>query len=386
MKQLRWTLSLLLLAAPLAGCGEDDPEETPDAAMADASLGPDATADAGTDAAVVCRADGGAGFPGVDTASCTAASTDYTPRVAGSSTDTWAACISDDNSYHPFNASISTVARIAGFEAIATKLWGGAQPSAQDFIDARVTYLEANGLESRVSRREDEHYPAAPAACNTLDATTLAANAERCAGPARIAPIINAAFTAGGMGMQPRVNAARIEAALLWFLLISPFKEARTCATAAADCDSAWAYYTGGEPRSGGLGLARYVRALSPATHDRIWDGALAVRCWRDLDNPTGAAANLTLRDQAVAQLDKAVIRGLAVVLRDRIARLDHCGMGAQADLAFAQVLGLALDRAASAANPAMATVLRTQLAMSDPSQLSRSAVIGALDALFPCP
>jgi hypothetical protein len=53
-----------------------------------------------------------------------------------------------------------------------------------------------------------------------------------------------------------------------------------------ADCDSSWGYYTVGVERDAPAQqtFARYVRALEPATHQRVWDGLLAVHCWRELD------------------------------------------------------------------------------------------------------
>ncbi len=221
-------------------------------------------------------------------------------RTTGSADDTWPACISDDNAYHTFNASISTIARVAAFEEIRALLFTGSAPSPQDFIEARTQYLLANGLESRVARREDEHYPPVldggglPVACQILTLEEQRANADRCVGPAKIAPVISAAFTVGQDGAstdpQRRLAAAQIEGALLWFLYISSHKEAVTCTAVQADCDSHYAYYTGGDPRELGKGLSRYIRALDGEAHDRVWDGVLAVRCWRDLDNPTGVA------------------------------------------------------------------------------------------------
>lgn len=88
----------------------------------------------------------------------------------------------------------------------------------------------------------------------------------------KIEPMLNDAFAAGAAGKDPVLNAARVEAALLWFLFVSPYKETRTCATAQADCDSGWAYYTGGDDDRTleGRGFARYVRARSKQAHDAI--------------------------------------------------------------------------------------------------------------------
>jgi hypothetical protein len=387
--RLVFACALLLFAA----CKSDDPTETPDGAPR-----PDAVAiDAGPDAGDVDANPG-----------CQPLETDYTPRDSASANDDWPVCISDDNAYHPFDENISTIARVAAFEEIATLLFTGNAPSSQDFIDARVEYNQTNGLASRVQRREDEHYPPAmwdedmsgtpePYTCQQLAAfpdaeAALAANADRCVGPARLSPILEAAFTVGqdnaSTALEKRIAAAQIEGALLWFFYVSNHKEAMTCTNTPVDCDSSFAYYTGGDPRETGKGMARYVRALDPETHDRIWDGILAVRCWRDLDNPTGVATDIEMRDRAVSQMDRAALRGVALVLRDETADF---AAEADADAKRAiweliRVLGPALDRDATLRDAAQATTLRTEVAETDPAQVDAAAITAALDALYPCP
>jgi len=363
------SLLLLAIALPL-GCAEDDPRETPF---------PDGGApDAG---------DGGLcddnEFPGGgDNSSCTPLADDYSPGV----TDSWDSCISDDGEYHPFEINISTVARVGAFERIADLLFGR-PPSASDFIEARLIYAEEQGLESRVSRREDEHYPAAPSACRDLTPAEQADYPERCVGPVLIQPLLNDAFASGANGDDLRINAARIEAALLWFLYVSVYKEATTCTETARDCDSSWAYYTGGAEQDSGLGLARYTRDRSVQAHDRVWDGLLAVRCWRDLDNPTGTAMDLALRDRALAQLDRALLRGVALIVRARLAELANaCPGDADAVWSFLQVLGPVLDREAEERDAADAALLRTEFSRSDPATVDVAAAIGTLDDTFPCP
>ena len=351
------------------GCGEGDPVGSDDAGQGDCGL---SVADA---------------MPPADASpSCLTLASDYNPRVNSSADDQWPACISDDNQYHRFDDSISSVARVAAFEAIAALLVGGC-PSPQAFIDARVIYQEASGLDSRVARREDEHYPAAPLACRDMTAAELASYPDRCVGPARILPLLSDAFAAGAVGAEPERNAARIEAGLLWFLYTSVYKEATTCTEVVNDCDSHYAYYGGGFDRSGGTGLARYLSRVSPQSHDRVWDGILAVRCWRDLDNPAGIAADLAMRDRALAQLDAALLHGLASVVRDRVVALSmSSGEAARAHLAFAQVLGAVLDREASLRDASAAAQLRGELAKSDPSAVDQGIISAALSSLFPCP
>lgn len=338
--------------------------------------------------------DGGGGAGGVkcspdegvmqmDGVSCEAQPDDYTPRESNSSTDTWPACISDMNEYVQFDMNISSLARVAAFEQIRELLdFGGPRvPTPQDFLDARVIYTQEQGLESRVSRREDEHYPPAPAACRDMPPEEQQMYPDRCVGPVKIRPILNAAFEGGIAGESPVENAARIEASLLWFFYMSIYKEATTAVQVAVDVDSMWAKYTGGEPREKGIGLSAYVKARSQEAHDRIWDGLLAVRCWRDLDNPTGEAMDLALRDRARAQLDRALLRGMALLVRQRMER-SEC----EAAWESVKILGPILDREATARDAANAAILRAELQKASAEDVDVAAATGALDAIFPCP
>jgi hypothetical protein len=375
-------LSVLFAGAVLLcmGCAADDPEET----VLDGGTGTDGGGGGGDAGCVEVKLPASGG----DNASCTALATDYTPREQGSASDSWSACISDDGQYHPFETSISSIGRVDAFERIAALLFTGGAPGAQAFLDARVIYAEEEGLESRVTRREDEHYPTIATKCADMTEEELAQNSDRCVGPAQIQPLLNDAFKAGAEGKDPLVNAAKVEAGLLWFLYVSVFKESTTCTTTQKDCDSSYAYYTGGADRSGGLGLARYTRALSVQAHDRVWDGILAVRCWRDLDNPTGAATDTALRDKALAQMDRALLRGVALIVRSRLAVLaETCdGTVRAANGAFTQILGAVLDREATTRDSAKAQELRTELEKAGAADAKLDAAAAALDAIFPCP
>jgi hypothetical protein len=361
-------------ACLVPACESSDPESTPLTTITTTSTG-----GGGQGGGLVqCATD--ENVTQLDNSSCQALASDYVP---GSGTDGWASCVSDDNAYHPFDANISSIVRVGAFEQIAALLGFGqdSAPDAQGFLDARVAYSADEGLESRVSRREDEHYAAAPKACNEMTSAELAQYAERCVGPAQIQPLLNDAFAEGIAGVDPALNAARIEAGLIWFLYASTFKEATTCAKTAKDCDSSYAYYSGGEPRSGGLGLSRYARARSLQAHDRVWDGILGVRCWRDLDNPTGEAQNVALRDQARAQLDRALLRTVALIVRQR-AQMLPC----DAAWETVRILGPVLGREASERDPTNAALLRAEVTRATQDEVNVTALVAALDAIFPCP
>lgn len=95
--------------------------------------------------------------------------------------------------------------------------------------------------------------------------------------------------------------------------------------------------------------------------HDRIFDGILAVRCWRDLDD--------------------AALKGLALIVRNRLQNLD-CA----ASFETVKILGNVLDREATERDATAAGVLREELAKDNPSEVAVDAAMGALDAAFPCP
>jgi len=261
-----------------------------------------------------------------------------------------------------------------------------------------------------VSRREDEHYPPAMnsggmvAACNTLTMAEQQAYPDRCIGPLTLTPFIATAFTDGANATDPlarRLAAARIEAGLLHFLQLSVYKEAVTCKATPADCDSSWAYYGGGDhsswayygggdQRSAGKGLARYTRGLETLTHDRAFDGVLAVRCWRDLDDPmvtTDDAMFDGLRTIALAQLDRAVHRATALIVRARLVAMSSAsGDDLTVHWEMIRYLGRALQRETTARDAARGATLAAELAKTDATQVDEAAIIGVLDAVFPCP
>ncbi len=321
-----------------------------------------------------------------DVVSCQPLATDYLPRVANSSTDSWPACVSDSNVFTPINPNISSIARVTAFEDIATLLWrDGVLPTPQAFLDARVAYAVDQGIDSRVQRREDVHYPEAPMPCST--AGIPAQFPDRCAGPTKILPVLNDAFARGAVGDAVRVQAARVEASLVWFFYLSSLSEVMSCTTKPQDCDSSWAYYAGGTARDVPLGLGKLVRSLGVETHDRAYDAALAVRCWRNLDHETGIATDTARRDLARDQFDRALLRGVALILRQQLSEI-ACTTGDVRDarVAFVNTLAPWFDRAARERDPAQADVLLRELSRAWAWELNVAAATAALDALFPCP
>lgn len=388
----RKTLLVLPFAATLAlaACSDDDPTDTPldtgsdagtDVTDASGDVMDDAMDDGGGDTMDDAMVDTGGDVEPVE---CEPQPSDYSPGAD----DEWPECISDDGTYHQIQESISTLGRVAGFEDIAELLWRDGTPSADDFISARDIYSTGEGLDSRISRREDEHYPPVtdPGTGDTLrcrDEGVPEMDPQRCVGPALIQPILQDAFQEGAVGNDPEINAARVEAALLWFLYVSSHKESISCAVAAKDCDSSYAYYTGGAPRDEGLGLAGYVVDLDPDVHDAVWNGILASRCWRDLDDAE-EAQDLEMRDRATAQLDRALLRGVALVVLDRLATWQAAtGVDKEAAAAFLEILGPVLHREATERNPELADDIAASEweNLDDNAQSLRSAV----ETIFPC-
>jgi hypothetical protein len=373
-------LILLTLLSSIA-CGDDDGPPVDgggtDAADVDASI--DSGNDDGSTPACLPRDPSSIPDPG----ECTPESDDY---VVCSDTDGWDACVSDGGEYVRIQESVSTIARIRAFDQIATLLFDPAtDPSADDFLEARGLYQEDEGLDSRVVRRYDVDVDAPPGTDCTLEGVP-AMYPEYCIGPSTLQPTLLDAFTRGAMDEAPtRLQAARIEGALLRFLVVSVTKEALTCTATARDCDSSYAYYAGGSSARGAEGLARYVEAADPYAHDRVWDGIFALRCWRDLDS-ADTATNTALRDRARDQQRRALIDGVAAVVASRLRDVETTS-----DLAqdyhwtflrnFAPVLvPYYAERDASGAT-ALEAALEGEAAPEDPGALA-----DAIEAAFDCP
>lgn len=327
--------------------------------------------------------------PTGELAACTCSPLDYAPRDQQSRNDAWPACISDQGTYKLLGMSTPAAAsRVAAFESMGARLWKkGSAPTPDDFRQARVDYAVAEGIGSRVARRQDIHYPEFSEdkfACS--DPATAAAHPDRCAGPGRLAPIINDAFEQGTNGTTPLIQAARLEAALLWFFYISSLSEGWTSTfDDIEDVDSMAGYYNGAQQRDQRQGLSSYVYALSPATHDRIFDAFLGARCWRDLD-PAFPAKRLDMYQAISGQADRALTRGMALILADRIGKVTTGATDVQAaQLAFVKVLGGLLDRAVRAADPAKADALKANLAAATPDKVDIKAAQDILQKAFPC-
>ena len=325
--------------------------------------------------------DSGSTGPRPDAGSCARTDTDYEPGAD----DGWPACVADDGAYHRIEATISSIARVRAFEDIAGLLFDPAvDASGDDFLEARRIYQEDEGLDSRVVRRYDPHFEPPDDGDCTVEGVPEQ-YPDYCVGPARLQPLLLEAFNSGIAGQDPRLNAGCIEAALLWFLQVSVYKESLTCTSKAKDCDSAYAYYTGGESARGGIGLARYVRTADPLAHDRVWDGILAVRCWRDLDGAE-VASDMARRELARDQLDRALIDGVAAIARERLLKLEQGGGERVYHHAFLQVLGPFLDREARARSPRTADALLSELRKAGPATVDTTTAIAATDELFVCP
>ncbi|MCP4602868.1 MAG: hypothetical protein GY847_20520 [Proteobacteria bacterium] len=370
---LCWILSLLVLCS--TACVDDDPTKQ---GLQDTN--PDTNMD--TDANTQCKADDLVYEEEI--ADCIPKETDYMPRDNGSKDDSWEACISDDNRYHQIEESISSIARVEVYDTIAAMLWENSAVTAQNFIDARILFEQEQGLGSRVARRYDIHYDPPPeGSCE--DKGIPNAYPNYCVGAAVLQPIIVEAFGKGCQSDNMVTNAAKIEAALQWFLYISSIKEATTCAQKANDCDSSWAYYSGGTPREAPIGLAADIDYLAPETHNRAYDGILAVRCWRDLDYET-EAANSKMQTLAKEQLDFAMLRAMGLLIRQRFLALS-CSTGdyQQATLDGLRILVPLFDRETRERDPAVADLLMNEI--EKPAQkIDFAEVVSKIDSTYPCP
>lgn len=302
----------------------------------------------------------------------------YTPGAD----DEWPECISDDGKYHPINPSISAVARTQVFEEMGALLFDPDKDASKaDFLEARKLYEEDEGLGSRVVRRYDPHYkPIGDPDCTKQ--ADVEANPDYCAGPAKISPIVQTALKNGYEGKQARWHAGRIEGALLWFMAISEYKETLSCSDGnIQDCDSAYGYYDGAGM---GLGLGRYIREVDSDADRDARLGALAVRCWRDVDDAL-PATNEKLRELARTQFDRSVIKGTIAVLLDRIDAADRAtGEAQRYHWGFVTALLGALQSQTFRASGAKATLADARVAAS-PDEIDLGLLRSALDGILDC-
>ncbi len=383
-------LAVALLSSPLAACGGDGGGGNSDGgtdAMTAADASMDATGmDGGGAAEPMC--DGLDGYVPPDV-TCMPRSEDYVPGAD----DSWAACISDDGKYHPVQDTISSLARVAAYEEIKALLFDPSRdPTPQQFTQARMIYQRMEGIDSRLARRYDPHFEVPDGTDCTADGVPDT-YPDYCVGPARLQPIVLDAFAEGmsaSASAPSRLAAARIDAALLWFFYVSAYKESLTCTTKAKDCDSSYAYYTGCAPTEscnpgGGIGLAARVRSVDPAAHEAAWNGALAVRCWRDIDS-SDTATMLDLRDLARNQYDRAILDGLAAIVRASVTKAcDADGLERAYYFEFFRTLAPVLLRRMREVDTDAAHAVEAAID-GDIGSLDAKTVIEAIDAVFDCP
>ena len=199
-----------------------------------------------------------------------------------------------------------------------------------------------------------------------------------------------------GAQVDTNLTAAKIKGGLLWFLYLSVYKEAETCFSAkAADCDSSWAYYAGGDldPATGNmLGFAKMVQSLSAEAHQAIIDGILAVRCVRDL-YPSDTYPSLeslpaegkALFDSAHEQLDNALHRAFAIIVRQHLQAGATCSDSFAANWAFLQIVGPVLTREANDRNPTAAAELAGIWQQTQVDAAVYLRAVQLLDEVFPC-
>jgi hypothetical protein len=384
---------------------DDGPEDTGPEDTGPEDTGPDDTGpdDTGPEDTGTTGGECDVSLGDVDETPCAPLATDYVPDSAD---DPYAACVADSGEWTLIGGPPSTAARVEAYEDIVALLRGDTPPDADAFTEARALYATDSGLESRVLRREDVHYPPIPEEDQNPKVAfdqqcTILENAkmypDRCVGPAKMAPIIDAAFADGMTDTgEPVVNAARIDATLQWFLFVSAYKEAASCVAIPDNCDSSWAYYGGATDRDNPLGLGANVLEISPMAHNMIYDAELAMLCWRDLYPPIDGTPSWEEVDedgQALfegghEQLDNALWYGWARLVRSYLEAQQPgvCSMEADANWAFLQVAGPVLTPEAETRDGTAAMDLAIWGEDTAPDAAGLEAAVAALDVLFPCP
>lgn len=340
-----------------------------------------------------------ANVPAPNEAACGPLASDYTPGAD----DDYPACAPDDGEWEVILENPpGSQARVEAYEMMMTLIRGDHTPTVEDFVAARMQYSLEEGLESRAVRREDLHYPEIDADDQMTGVDfdkqcTIEANVmkypDRCVGPAKIAPIIKDSFDAAMAGDgDPNVHAARIDAAVLWFLWVSTYKESSSCVRLPEDCDAHHGYYDGNNSRGTPKGLGEEINLISPVAHGAVFDAMLGIDCWRDLDRTSILWEDYSAESQqqflnAHEQLDNALFYAWARLVRDRLEKHPMmCGSEADASWAFIQVAGPVLDTEAGIRDGATAGTLTALWENTAPTVADIEGGIAAIDAIFPCP
>ncbi|HET6583372.1 MAG TPA: hypothetical protein VFG69_07990 [Nannocystaceae bacterium] len=378
--------------------GADDDVNPEDTGPDDTGTDPDDTGNDPDGTGGDCPVD--VDFPDVDETPCGPLATGFVPDTE----DDYPACVADSGEWTLIADAPGAAARAEAYEGIEALLRNGAMPDADAFTEARALYATENGLESRVARRDDVHYPPIPEAeqdpkvefdqqCTILE--NVANYPDRCVGPAKMQPLIDDAFAAGMTGDgDPAVHAARIDAVLQWFLFVSSYKESASCVPLPQDCDSHWAYYGGATMRAEPIGFGANIKAISEVAHNAIYDGILAVLCWRDLNpgdgDPTWEELDMAGQDMFLAaheQLDNALWYGWARLVRSYLEQQPAvCGSEADANWAFLQIAGPVLEPEAARRDAAAAADLTGVWGGDALAPEELQAAVAAIDAIFPCP
>lgn len=386
MRRFRTLALVCTTLVPLTACDDDE------------DLAGDTDGEDTGTVSMLCFED--AMIPGHADPSCGAVPDYYAPG-----TPDWPACAMDGGEYPLIDSTPSSIARVEAYEEMMGVMRFGTAPTPDDFTAARAIYAVDEGLESRLQRREDLRVVAVPMAdwapgvdsdkqCSVT--TNVDKYPERCVGPSTLAPMINEAFMMGQTGQgDPRVLAARIDGAILWFLYISTIKEANTCFTSKAkDCDSSWAYYTGGTNRQGGIGLSGAVTAVDPAANDAVWNGFGAFRCLREIEpaDEDPSLEDLTIDGMmkfvaANEQLEAALAYAGARMVRAEAEQLSmSCDMATAARWEFVRTFANALAPSAEANDAGAWATAQAIIDNPEPTEADLATLVSIVDTLFPCP
>lgn len=334
---------------------------------------------------------------------------DYTQNPNTRDMTLWGVSCSADTSSNFSSVSSESpadvIAQMDALERIRTVL-ENASVSKQRFIEAENEYKEPNGIQTALARVADYHdtqYPLGKAdTCLIKPITNECASV--CVGTTQIEPIIQEAFAQAKSGNNLYVQAARLDAALLWFNYVSIYASMYLGRENPQGIDSARAYYAGGQTPSGaGIGISKYFKQLKPltlsqgqTTDEKVWDGLRALRCWREklgdstpVVNPIDDSENDTRWKAARDQTDRALLAGIAAIVQMRLTNLinEKEAEVKSAHWAFVQTLGRFLLRAAENAAPDTdgATLLENELMKTDAAQVNASEILTAFQNEFPC-
>jgi hypothetical protein len=269
--------------------------------------------------------------------------------------------------------------------ALNTRMNMNLLPEVQDLFAAKGGVGE--WLRAVQDPSADEIPMGTPTSC--LDEKIAAQYPARCVGSSVLVPEIQKNLSAV-FGAPILDEASALSGYLLCAGYLAIRFEAWACSQGLGSaCDGSWAFYNVASPRRTWAGFAGFTTEFpgGQTTDDRIFDGLLALQCWRDVDRAVPPARS-DLLGAAMRQLDFGLQHALAANVHiDLTASACQNSQSEGLPLSTAlNAMAMCLVPAAKERDAALGRQLEQMLSAASTSGVDPVALGNLLDALFPCP